>query len=60
MVGPEAYDTKAEKEQLLALVRRKIPPAGILVSAADPELMREAIDTAVAAVFGCHDRRGLP
>jgi ribose transport system substrate-binding protein len=49
MVGPETYDPKAEKEEFLKVVHRKIPPAGILVSAADPELMREAIDTAVAA-----------
>jgi ribose transport system substrate-binding protein len=49
MVGPETYDPKAEKEQFLDVVHRKIPPAGILVSAADPELMRDAIDAAAAA-----------
>jgi ribose transport system substrate-binding protein len=49
MVGPETYDPKAEKEEFLKLVHRQITPAGILVSAADPEIMREAIDTAVAA-----------
>lgn len=49
MVGPETYDPKAEKEQFLNVVHRKIPPAGILVSAADPELMRDAIDAAAAA-----------
>ena len=49
MVGPETYDPKAEKEEFLNVVHRKIPPAGILVSAADPELMRDAIDTAAAA-----------
>ena len=49
MVGPETYDPKAEKEQFLDVVHRKIPPAGILVSAADPELMRDAIDVAAAA-----------
>ena len=37
MVGPETYDPKAEKEALLAAVHEQIPPAGILVSAADPE-----------------------
>ena len=31
------------------MVHRQIPPAGILVSAADPELMRDAIDSAAAA-----------
>ena len=49
MVGPETYDPKAEKEELLRVVHRQIPPAGILVSAADPELLREAIDSAAAA-----------
>src|ERR1039458_2018224 len=49
MVGPEPYDPKAEKEEFLNVVHRKIPPAGILVSAADPELMRDAIDAAAAA-----------
>ena len=49
MVGPETYDPKAEKEELLNALHRKIVPAGILVSAADPEMMREAIDAADAA-----------
>ena len=49
MVGPETYDPKAEKEEFLNLIHRKITPAGILVSAADPEVMREAIDSAAAA-----------
>src|ERR1022692_4492860 len=49
MVGPETYDPKAEKEEFLSVVQRKIPVSGILVSAADPELLRDAIDTASAA-----------
>lgn len=49
MVGPETYDPKAEKDEILAVIHRQIPPAGILVSAADPELMREGIDAAAAA-----------
>jgi len=49
VAGPETYDPKAEKEELLKVVRRQIPPAGILVSAADPELLREGIDAAAAA-----------
>ena len=49
MVGPETYDPKAEKEEFLGVVHRQNPPAGILVSAADSELMREAIDSAAAA-----------
>jgi ribose transport system substrate-binding protein len=49
LVGPAKYDPQAEKEEFLRIVRRDPPPAGILVSAADPELMREPIDTAIAA-----------
>ncbi len=49
MVGPETYDTKAEKDELLKAIHRQVPPTGILVSAADPELMRDAIDTAIDA-----------
>ena len=49
MVGPETYDPKAEKEEFLSVVQRKIPVSGILVSAADPELLRDAIDSAAAA-----------
>jgi ribose transport system substrate-binding protein len=49
MVGPEKYDPKAEKEQFLEVVHRQVPPAGILVSAADPELMKDAIDSAADA-----------
>jgi ribose transport system substrate-binding protein len=48
-VGPETYDPKEEKADLQKLVTQKIAPAGILVSAADPELLRDAIDSAVAA-----------
>jgi len=49
MVGPDTYDPKAEKEEFMSLLQRKITPSGILVSAADPELMREPIDAATAA-----------
>ena len=49
MVGPEKYDPKAEKEQFLKVLHRPIKPAGILVSAADPELMKDAIDSAADA-----------
>ena len=49
MVGPENYDPKAEKEEFLKLLQRQIKPAGILVSAADPELMKDAIDSAATA-----------
>lgn len=47
-VGPESYDPKEEKAQLQKLVTQNILPSGILISAADPELLRDAIDSAVA------------
>jgi len=49
MSGPETYDPQAEKDALLKAVHQNPPPAGLLVSAADPEIMREAIDSAVDA-----------
>jgi ribose transport system substrate-binding protein len=48
IVGPETYDPKAEKEEFVKASHQQPPPSGILVSAADPELMRDAIDSAVA------------
>jgi len=49
VVGPEIYDPKAEKEEFLKVVQRQTRPSGILVSAADPNLMQDAIDTAVTS-----------
>lgn len=49
VAGPEGYDPKAEKEEFLRITAAKIKPAGILVSAADPEVMRGAIDSAVTS-----------
>jgi len=49
MVGPETYDPKAEKDEFVKAAHRQIVPAGMLVSAADPGLMQDAIDSAVAA-----------
>ena len=47
LVGPDTYDTKAQREMFHEVVAKK--PTGILVSAADPELMRPEIDAALAA-----------
>lgn len=47
VAGPETYDTKAQPEAFRHVVSKK--PAGILVSAADPELMKPEIDAAIAA-----------
>lgn len=46
MVGPDSYDAKAESEQFQRALAKK--PAGILVSVADPNLMKGDIDAAVA------------
>ena len=46
-VGPETYDPKAQQLQFEKIVQTK--PSGILISPANPELMRADIDAAVAA-----------
>jgi ribose transport system substrate-binding protein len=47
MVGPDKYDANEQREHFRSTVAKK--PAGILVSAADPELLKGDIDAAVAA-----------
>ena len=46
-VGPETYDPKAQQLEFEKITKSK--PSGILVSPANPELMRADIDAAVAA-----------
>ena len=46
-VGPSDYNPQAQVEEFRKAVRRK--PAGILVSVADPVLMKPEIDAAIAA-----------
>jgi len=46
MVGPDTYDPQAEKQAFTDAVAKK--PAGILISVADPNILKPAIDTAVA------------
>lgn len=46
MVGPESYDPKGEVEYFQYAVSKK--PSGILVSVADPAVMKDPIDKAVA------------
>jgi ribose transport system substrate-binding protein len=48
MLGPDTYDPKAEAEELQKTVRQR-KPSGILVSAADSELLKPEIDAAIAA-----------
>ena len=47
MVGPETYDPQAQKQAFANAVAKK--PAGILVSASDPNLLKADIDAAIAA-----------
>ncbi len=46
VVGPENYDVKAEADAFRDAVAKK--PSGILVSAADPTVMKDPIDAAIA------------
>lgn len=46
MVGPETYDPKAQRDEFVRLVAKK--PSGILISVADPNVMRPEIDKAIA------------
>jgi len=48
-IGPDTYDPQGEKDAMLKAIHQNLPPTGFLVSAADPDLMRDAIDAAVAA-----------
>jgi ribose transport system substrate-binding protein len=45
--GPESYDPSAEKEALDGAIGKN--PAGILISVADPNLIKDGIDRAIAA-----------
>ena len=46
MVGPETYDAKAEAQEFRDAAAKK--PIGIMVSVADPAVMKDAIDAAIA------------
>ena len=47
LAGPDSYDPQAQKQEFKRIAALK--PAGILVSVADPKLLAEDIDAAVAA-----------
>jgi len=47
MVGPDTYDTNEQRNHLRTVIGKK--PAGILISAADPALLKADIDAAIAA-----------
>src|SRR2546429_276087 len=46
-VGPDTFDPKAQQQAFQKVVTQK--PTGILVSSADPQLMKADIDKAIAA-----------
>src|SRR2546422_526465 len=45
-VGPDTYDAKLEQQEFQRVV--KLKPAGILISPADPDLIKADIDAAIA------------
>ena len=47
VAGPQSYDPKAERDALDAAVQRKA--TGILISVADPAVLKDSIDKAIAA-----------
>src|ERR1700720_387825 len=47
VTGPSSYDPKAEQQEFRRIAQ--LNPAGILVSPADPDLMKSDIDAAIAA-----------
>ena len=49
VAGPGNYDPGAEQQEFRRVVQSKSKPAGILVSPADPELMKTDIDAAIDA-----------
>ena len=46
-VGPDTYNPEGEREEFRRLLARKPEPSGIMVSAADAELMKPQIDSAI-------------
>lgn len=48
VAGPDTYDPAAEKEAFRSVLQEKVKPTGILVSVANPQLLQEEIDQAVA------------
>jgi ribose transport system substrate-binding protein len=46
VIGPDNYDPNGEKDELHSILSKK--PTGIIISAADPQLMKPEIDAAIA------------
>jgi len=49
LVGPDTYDAQAQQQELRRLIGLQQKPAGILISPADPTLMKPDIDAAITA-----------
>jgi len=49
VVGPDTYDPANERDAFHALLSKNPKPSGILVSPAEPEMMKPEIDAAIAA-----------
>ena len=49
VLGPDTYDPNAEKDDFHGLLSKSPKPTGIIVSPADPELIKPEIDAAIAA-----------
>ncbi len=49
VVGPDTYDPANERDAFHALLSKNPKPAGIIVSPADPAMMKPEIDAAIAA-----------
>jgi ribose transport system substrate-binding protein len=47
--GPDTYDPANERDAFHALLSKNPKPAGIIVSPADPDMMKPEIDAAIAA-----------
>lgn len=47
MVGAEEWDPQAEKQAFEDLLTLKVPPAGIMVSPANPEVLQDSINKAL-------------
>src|SRR5438270_12024285 len=49
VAGPDTYDPGNERDEFHKLLSKNPKPSGILVSPADPEMMKPEIDAAIAA-----------
>ena len=48
MVGPNSYDPQAERQAFEDLLHQKVLPSGIMISVAEPAVLKDVIDEAIA------------